>query len=128
MLAGAVAVGPDAAAWMAEVTLAIRARIPLSILADVVHAFPTYGEALQAAFRELAVSDQKDMTDQKEKGIAPLSELNMETPEDDAIEQNTELVPDETVTAARREVGFEVNEADAAEQERTVGYDDDDYR
>ena len=68
------------------------------------------------------------MTDQKEKGIAPLSELNMETPEDDAIEQNTELVPDETVTAARRDVGFEVNEADAAEQERTVGYDDDDYR
>ena len=132
VLAGAVAVGPDAAAWMAEVTLAIRARIPLSILADVVHAFPTYGEALQAAFRELAVSDhgvsEKDMTDQKEKGIAPLSELNMETPEDDAIEQNTELVPDETVTAARREVGFEVNEADAAEQERTVGYDDDDYR
>jgi pyruvate/2-oxoglutarate dehydrogenase complex dihydrolipoamide dehydrogenase (E3) component len=128
VLAGAVAVGPDAAAWMAEVTLAIRARIPLSILADVVHAFPTYGEALQAAFRELAVSDPKDMTDQKEKGIAPLSELNMETPEDDAIEQNTELIPDETVTAARREVGFEVNEADAAEQERTVGYDDDDYR
>ena len=128
VLAGAVAVGPDAAAWMAEVTLAIRARIPLSILADVVHAFPTYGEALQAAFRELAVSDQKDMTDQKEKGIAPLSELNMETPEDDAIEQNTELVPDEAVTAARRDVGFEVDEADAAEQERTVGYDDDDYR
>ena len=128
VLAGAVAVGPDAAAWMAEVTLAIRARVPLSILADVVHAFPTYGEALQAAFRELAVSDQKDMTDQKEKGIAPLSELNMETPEDDAIEQNTELVPDEAGTAARRDVGFEVDEADAAEQERTVGYDDDDYR
>ena len=96
VLVGAVAVGPDAAAWMAEVTLAIRARIPLSILADVVHAFPTYGEALQAAFRELAGRSRKDMTDQKEKGIAPLSELNMETPEDDAIEQNTELVADET--------------------------------
>ncbi len=54
VLAGAVAVGPDAATWMAEVTLAIRAKIPVTILADVVHAFPTYGEALQAAFRELA--------------------------------------------------------------------------
>jgi dihydrolipoamide dehydrogenase len=122
VLAGAVAVGLDAAAWMAEVTLAIRARIPVGLLADVVHAFPTYGEALQAAFRELA------MTDQKEKGIGPLSELSMETPEDDAIEQNTDLIGDETVAVARHEVGFEVNEADAAEQDRTVGYDDDDYR
>jgi len=52
VLAGAVAVGPDAATWMAEVTLAIRAKIPVTVLADVVHAFPTYGEALQAAFGE----------------------------------------------------------------------------
>jgi dihydrolipoamide dehydrogenase len=122
VLAGAVAVGPDAAAWMAEVTLAIRARIPVRTLADVVHAFPTYGEALQAAFRELA------MTDQKEKRTGPLSELHMETPEDDAIEQQTELIPDEAVPAARHSVRFEVDEADAAEQERSVGFDDDDYR
>ena len=54
MLAGAVAVGPDAASWMGEVTLAIRAKIPVAILADVVHAFPTYGEALETALRELA--------------------------------------------------------------------------
>jgi pyruvate/2-oxoglutarate dehydrogenase complex dihydrolipoamide dehydrogenase (E3) component len=42
-LVGAVAVGPDAASWMAEATLAIRAKIPIPILADVVHAFPTHG-------------------------------------------------------------------------------------
>ena len=54
VLAGAVAVGPDAASWMGEVTLAIRAKIPVTILADVVHAFPTYGEALETALRELA--------------------------------------------------------------------------
>ena len=54
VLAGAVAVGPDAASWMGEVTLAIRAKISLAVLADVVHAFPTYGEALETALRELA--------------------------------------------------------------------------
>jgi pyruvate/2-oxoglutarate dehydrogenase complex dihydrolipoamide dehydrogenase (E3) component len=122
MLAGAVAVGPDAAAWMSEVTLAIRARVPVSTLADVVHAFPTYGEGLQAAFRELAKTEQKEMR------IGPLSELSMETPEDDAIEQHTELVPEEAVAGAQHGGQLEVNEADAAEQERAVGFDDDDYR
>jgi hypothetical protein len=121
VLVGAVAVGPDAATWMAEVTLAIRARIPVSVLADVVHAFPTYGEALQAAFRELAAVPE-------EKGIGPLSELGLETPEDDALEQHRELVPDEAVTVPRRDMRFDVDEADAAEQARAVGFDDDDYR
>ena len=122
VLVGAVAVGPDAAAWMAEVTLAIRARIALSVLADVVHAFPTYGEALQAAFRELA------MTEHGEKRTGPMSEMNLETPEDDALEQNAEVVPGEPATVARPRVRLEVNEADAAEQDRVVGFDDDDYR
>lgn len=128
-LAGAVAVGPDAASWMAEVTLAIRAKIPITVLADVVHAFPTYGEALETALRELAGSgDGTVNADQKEKGIGPLSELDMETPEDDAIEQHQEVIADETAGAGPREVPFDVNEADAAEQERAVGFDDDDYR
>ena len=52
----------------------------------------------------------------------------METPEDDALEQHQELIADETGAGARREVPFDVNEADAAEQERSVGFDDDDYR
>ena len=39
---------------MSEVTLAIRARIPLPVLADVVHAFPTYGEAVGTPLRGLA--------------------------------------------------------------------------
>ena len=129
MLAGAVAVGPDAAAWMAEVTLAIRAKIPVTILADAVHAFPTYGEALETAFRELAgTAGRGEHTDQQEEGIGPLSELDMETPEGDAYEQQQEVVADENVTAGPREVPFDVNEADAAEQERAVGFDDDDYR
>jgi dihydrolipoamide dehydrogenase len=129
VLVGAVAVGPDAASWMGEVTLAIRAKIPVAILADVVHAFPTYGEALETALRELAGSGGSAvMADHREKGIGRLSELDIETPEDDAIEQHQEVIPDETVVSVRREVPFDVNEADVAEQDRAVGYDDDDYR
>ncbi len=70
MLAGAVAVGPDAASWMGEVTLAIRARISVAVLADVVHAFPTYGEALETALRELAGTGGSTVSAfQQEKGI-----------------------------------------------------------
>jgi len=129
VLAGAVAVGPDAASWMAEVTLAIRAKVPVTVLADVVHAFPTYGEALQIAFRELArTGGGPGRAGQNEKGAGSLSELHMETPEDDAIEQHQEVVADEATTGVRRHVPFDVDEADAAEQERAIGFDDDDYR
>jgi pyruvate/2-oxoglutarate dehydrogenase complex dihydrolipoamide dehydrogenase (E3) component len=54
MLVGAAAVGPGAEEWMGEMTLAIRAGLPLNVLADVVHAFPTYGEAIERSLRELA--------------------------------------------------------------------------
>jgi len=39
--------------WLAEATLAIRAEVPLAVLADVVHAFPTYGEAFEPPIQEL---------------------------------------------------------------------------
>jgi dihydrolipoamide dehydrogenase len=54
ILVGAAAVGPYAEEWMSEITLAVRAGIPLTMLADVVHAFPTYGTAMQRPLRELA--------------------------------------------------------------------------
>ncbi len=125
VLAGAVAVGPDAATWMGEVTLAIRAKVPVTVLADVVHAFPTYGEALETALRELAGGFGAD---QRERGIRQLSESGLETPEGDAIEQQQEVVEDENATGIRREVPLDVNEADLADQEVAVGFDDDDYR
>ncbi|HLM50388.1 MAG TPA: NAD(P)/FAD-dependent oxidoreductase [Solirubrobacteraceae bacterium] len=44
-LTGAYAVGPEAGEWLGQATLAIRARIPLAVLADTIQPFPTFSEA-----------------------------------------------------------------------------------
>ena len=55
-LVGAAVVGPGADEWAAELTLAIRAEVPLDVLADVIHAFPTFSEALEPPYAEAARS------------------------------------------------------------------------
>jgi dihydrolipoamide dehydrogenase len=54
VLVGAAAVGAYADMWTGELILAVRARVPVSLLADVVHPFPTVGEAIEPPARELA--------------------------------------------------------------------------
>jgi pyruvate/2-oxoglutarate dehydrogenase complex dihydrolipoamide dehydrogenase (E3) component len=54
VLVGAAAVVPGAAGWMSEITLGIRASVPLGVLADVVHASPAHGSALAQPLRTLA--------------------------------------------------------------------------
>lgn len=58
-----------------------------------------------------------------------MSEMDMETPEGDAVEQARELADEDQENGTElRELPIEANEADAAEQNRDAGYDDDDYR
>jgi dihydrolipoamide dehydrogenase len=52
-LTGAYALGPEAGEWLQQATLAIRAHIPLEILADTIQPFPTFSEIYVAALKAL---------------------------------------------------------------------------
>jgi pyruvate/2-oxoglutarate dehydrogenase complex dihydrolipoamide dehydrogenase (E3) component len=52
-LTGAHALGPEAGEWMQQATLAIRARVPLPVLRDVIQPFPTFSEIYVAALKAL---------------------------------------------------------------------------
>jgi pyruvate/2-oxoglutarate dehydrogenase complex dihydrolipoamide dehydrogenase (E3) component len=53
VLVGAVAVGPEAGEWLQQVTLAIRAEVPIDVLRDTIQPFPTFSEAISFAARDL---------------------------------------------------------------------------
>ena len=52
-LTGAYALGPEAGEWLQQATLAIRARVPLEVLADTIQPFPTFSEIYVAALKAL---------------------------------------------------------------------------
>ena len=54
--------GQEAGEWLQQATLAIRARVPLDVLRDVIQPFPTFSEvyvdALKALRSQIAVVRQ----------------------------------------------------------------------
>ena len=55
VLVGAVAVGPEAGEWLGQLTLAIRAAVPVDVLLDTIQPYPTFSEAIQFAVRDLGL-------------------------------------------------------------------------
>jgi len=55
VLVGAVAVGPEAGEWLGQLTLAIRAEVPVDVLLDTIQPYPTFSEAVQFAVRDLGL-------------------------------------------------------------------------
>lgn len=53
VLAGATVVSPRGGEILSELTLAIRAAVPLTVLADTMHAFPTFSRILDGMFPRL---------------------------------------------------------------------------
>jgi pyruvate/2-oxoglutarate dehydrogenase complex dihydrolipoamide dehydrogenase (E3) component len=52
-LTGAYALGPEAGEWLQQATLAIRARVPLTVLRDTIQPFPTFSEIFVEALHVL---------------------------------------------------------------------------
>jgi pyruvate/2-oxoglutarate dehydrogenase complex dihydrolipoamide dehydrogenase (E3) component len=53
VLVGAVAVGPESGEWLGQLTLAVRAAVPIDVLLDTIQPYPTFSEAIFNALREL---------------------------------------------------------------------------
>ena len=54
VLVGAIAVGPEAGEWLGQLTLAVRARVPIEVLLDTIQPYPTFSEAIFSALLELS--------------------------------------------------------------------------
>ena len=53
VLVGAVVVAPEAGEWLGQLTLAVRARVPLDVLLDTIQPYPTFSESIFEALRGL---------------------------------------------------------------------------
>ena len=56
VLVGACAVGPEAGEWLGQLTLAIRAEVPIDVVLDTIQPYPTFSEAIQFAVRDLGLA------------------------------------------------------------------------
>ena len=56
MLVGAVVVGPEAGEWLGQLTLAVRAEVPLDVLLDTIQPYPTFSESIFNALRDLELA------------------------------------------------------------------------
>src|SRR5204862_1069935 len=53
VLVGGVAVGPEAGEWIGQITLAIRAQVPVDTIRDTIQPFRTFSEVVYFAARDL---------------------------------------------------------------------------
>jgi pyruvate/2-oxoglutarate dehydrogenase complex dihydrolipoamide dehydrogenase (E3) component len=58
-LTGAYALGPEAGEWLQQATVAIRGRVPLPVLFDVIQPFPSFSEAFLSTLSELEAQTMK---------------------------------------------------------------------
>ena len=64
---GAYALGPEAGEWLQQATVAIRARVPLSVLFDVIQPFASFSEAFLST-----VSDLEAQTMEQQLSTPPI--------------------------------------------------------
>lgn len=53
VLVGAAAVGPEAGEWLGQLTLAVKAEVPIDVLRETIQPYPTFSEAVFYAVRDL---------------------------------------------------------------------------
>jgi dihydrolipoamide dehydrogenase len=51
VLTGAYGLGPEAGEWLQQVTLAVRARVPVDVVRDTIQPFPSFSEIVGAAVK-----------------------------------------------------------------------------
>jgi pyruvate/2-oxoglutarate dehydrogenase complex dihydrolipoamide dehydrogenase (E3) component len=55
VLVGGVAVGPEAGEWLGQLTLAVKAEVPIDVLRETIQPYPTFSEAMFFAVRDLQI-------------------------------------------------------------------------
>jgi pyruvate/2-oxoglutarate dehydrogenase complex dihydrolipoamide dehydrogenase (E3) component len=61
-LTGAHALGPEAGEWLQQATVAIRAKLPLELMNDVIQPFPAFSEAFLSTMTELTANPSRSGT------------------------------------------------------------------